>query len=87
MFTKSSRIRDKHNNQITLGLELEDEIIQQNNSSNNNPTIEQNINTIPVNDLKETYNLSASSEKLSVSHQELPKLHTLKKNTKGQFQF
>ena len=43
--------------------------------------IQQNINTIPENRLKEIGNLSASLEKLSVSHQEPL---TLKKNTKVQ---
>ena len=90
-----SQIRDKHNSHTILESESEDEIIQQIN--NNNSTIEnhqekniqQNINTIPENGLKEIDNFSASLEKLSVSHQEpeLSKPPTLKKNTKVQFQF
>ena len=49
----------------------------------------QNINIIPENGLKDIDNLSASLEKLSVSHQEpeLSKPPTLKKNNKVQFQF
>ena len=71
--TESNQIRDKHNSHIILELESEDEIIQQNNISNNNPTIEnhqeetvqQNINTIPENSIKEIDNLGASLEKVS----------------------
>ena len=84
--TESSQIRDKQNSHIIL----ESEIIQQNNNCNNNPTteshqektIQQNTNKIPENNLIEIDNLSAS--KLIVSHQELPKLPILKKNTKAQ---
>ena len=91
-----SQIRDKHNGHTILESESEDEIIQQINDNNNNSTIEnqekyipQNINTIPEKGIKEIDNLSASLEKLSVSHQEpeLSKPPTLKKNTKVQFQF
>ena len=94
--TEPSQIRDKHNSHIILESESEDEIIQQNNSSyndstigNQEETIHQNINAIPKNSLNEIDNLSASLEKLSVSHQEpeLSKSPTLKKNTKVQFQF
>ena len=91
--TDPSQIRDKHYSQIILESESEDEIIQQNSSSNNNLTIEnhqeETINTIPQNGLKEIDNLSASLEKLSASHQELElsKPPTWKKNTKVQFQF
>ena len=66
-------------------MESQDEIIQQNKNSNNNPTIEnhqeeiihQNINILPENSLKEIDKWSASLEKLSVSQQEpeLPKPH------------
>ena len=90
-----SQTRDKHNNHITLESESEDEIIQQNNDSCNDSTIEnqeetiqQNINTIPENDLKGNDKLSASLEKLSASRKEpeLPKPPTLKKTTRVQFQ-
>ena len=64
-------------------------IIIQPSKINQEKNILQNINIIPENSLKEIDNLSASLEKLSVSHQEpeLSKLPTLKKNTKLQFQF
>ena len=94
--TGPSQIRDKHNSHIILESESEDEIMQQNNNTyndsvikNQEETIQQNITTIPENGLQEIDNLSASLEKLSVSHQEpeLPKPSSLKKNTKVKFQF
>ena len=94
--TEPSQIRDKHKSQIILESESEDETIQQSNNSynyltieNQEETIQQNIDAIPENSLKEIDILSASLEKLSVSHQEpeLPKPPTLKKNIKIQFQF
>ena len=95
--TEPSQTRDKHNSHTILESESEVEIIQQIKNSNNNSTIknhhekniQQNINTIPENSLKEIDNLSASLEKLSVSQQEpgLSKPTTLKKNSKVQFQF
>ena len=95
--TEPSQTRDKHNSHTILESESEVEIIQQIKNSNNNSTIknhhekniQQNINTIPENSLKEIDNLSASLEKLSVSQQEpgLSKPPTLKKNSKVQFQF
>ena len=91
-----SQTRDKQNNHIILKSESEDDkIILQNNNSYNNSTIEnqeetiqQNINTIPENDLKGNDKLSASLEKLSASRKEpeLPKPPTLKKTTRVQFQ-
>ena len=94
--TEPSQTKDKHNSHIILEAESDDETIQHNNNSYNDSTIEnqqetilQNIDAIPESRLKETDNLSASLEKLSVSHQEseLPKPPTFKKNTKVQFQF
>ena len=91
-----SQIRDKHNSHTILESESEDEVIQQINNNNNSTienhqdkNIQQNINAVPENGLKEIDNLSASLEKSSVSHQEpeLSKPPTLKKNTKVQFQF
>ena len=88
--TEPSQIRDKHNSHIILESESEDEIIQHNSNSynysniqNQEETIQQN-NAIPENDLKEIGNLSASLEKLSVSHQEpeLPKPPNLRKDTR-----
>ena len=68
-----SQIRDKHNIHTILESESEDKIIQQINNNNNSTienhqekNIQQNINTIPENSLKEIDNLSASLEKLSV---------------------
>ena len=94
--TEPSQTKDKHNSHIILEAESDDETIQHNNNNYNDSTIEnqqetilQNIDAIPESRLKETDNLSASLEKLSVSHQEseLPKPPTFKKNTKVQFQF
>ena len=91
-----SQTRDKQNNHIISKSESEDDkIILQNNNSYNNSTIEnqeetiqQNINTIPENDLKGNDKLSASLEKLRASRKEpeLPKPPTLKKTTRVQFQ-
>ena len=54
-----SQIRDKQTNHIILKSESEDKIILQNNNSyndstikNQEETIQQNINTVPENDLK-----------------------------------
>ena len=95
--TEPSKIRDKHNSHIISELESDDEIMQQNKNKSNNSaienhqeeTIQQNINRIPKNSLKEINNLSTLSEKLSLSSQEseLLKPPTLKENAKVQFQF
>ena len=69
--TEPSQIRDKHNSHIILESESQDGIIQQNNNSYNDSTIEnqyENINAIPENSLQEIDTLRASLEKLSVSH-------------------
>ena len=75
--TEQSQIRDKCNSHTILESESEDEIIEQNNSSKNDSTIknrqgkaiQQNINAVPENGLKEIDNLNVSLEKLSVSHE------------------